>query len=75
MKAVIKSLLSDSGDISMLRLMALGSLLVGSGIGVYGVYMSKDLSGVAQICGVFVGAAFAAKVVQKKFEGGGLDEK
>lgn len=68
MKKFIKELLSDSGSVSAVRLMALGSLLVGAAIGLYGVYMGKDLSGVAQVCGVFVGGAFAAKVGQKFME-------
>jgi hypothetical protein len=41
------------------------TMLIGSGIAVYGVYEGKDLSGVAQICGVFVGAAFIGKTCQK----------
>jgi hypothetical protein len=62
---IFKALLSESGDVSTVRLMSLLSLLVGMIIAIYGVYEGKDLSGVAQICGVFVGAAFAGKVTQK----------
>ena len=65
MKDLIQSLLSQSGDVSTVRLMSISSLIVGVIIGLYGVYTSKDLSGIAQVCGVFVGAAFAAKTVQK----------
>lgn len=65
MKTFFKKLLSDSGDVSMVRVMAILSLVVGVAIGLYGVYTSKDLSGIAQVCGVFVGSAFAAKVTQK----------
>lgn len=68
MKELIKALLSESGIISTARVMALGSLTVGSVIGVYGVYMGKDLGGIAQVCSVFVGSAFAAKVTQKYME-------
>lgn len=61
----VKKLLSGSSDVSMVRVMALLSLTVGVSIGLYGVYTGKDLSGIAQVCGVFVGSAFAAKTVQK----------
>lgn len=63
-----RELLSDSGSISAVRVMALYSVLVGSGIAGYGVYKGKDLSGLAQVCGVFIGSAFAAKVTQKIVE-------
>lgn len=65
MKKLLLSLLSDSGEVSAVRAMSLVSLGVGSVAGLYGVYAGKDLSGLAQVCGVFVGSAFAAKVGQK----------
>ena len=68
MRDLIKALLSESGVISTARVMSLGSLVVGSVIGLYGVYMGKDLGGIAQVCSVFVGSAFAAKVTQKYME-------
>lgn len=61
----LQDLLSESGAVSAVRVMSLISLGVGSVIAFYGVYMGKDLSGLAQVCGVFVGSAFAAKVSQK----------
>lgn len=65
MRKFISSLLSDSGEVSAVRVMALVSLTVGLVVAIYGVYKGKDLSGLAQVCGVFVGPAFAAKVGQK----------
>lgn len=61
----IKKLLSDSGTVSTMRVMSISSFVVGSGIACYGVYKGKDLSGLAQVCAVFVGSAFAAKSIQK----------
>lgn len=61
----LKKLLSTSGEASTMRLMSIASFIVGSAIGCYGVYKGKDLSGLAQVCGVFVGSAFAAKTIQK----------
>lgn len=69
MQKFIIKLLSTSGDVSTVRLMSVCSLLAGIAIGLYGVYKGKDLSGIAQVCGVFVGSAFAAKVGQKFVEG------
>ena len=68
MKSFLKKLLSESSEISTVRLMAIYSLIIGSIIAIYGVYQGKDLSGLAQVCGVFVGAAFAAKITQKFVE-------
>jgi len=65
LKRFVAALLSDSGTVSAIRVMSLYALGVGSAVAMYGVYMGKDLSGLAQVCGVFVGAAFAAKVGQK----------
>lgn len=62
------ALLAEDGRISTVRVMSLTALAVGSGIAIYGIMNSKDLSGVAQLCAVFVGAAFAAKVGQKIVE-------
>lgn len=65
----LSKLLSKSDEVSTTRLMAVLSLIVGSGIGIYGVIKGKDLSGIAQICAVFVSSAFAAKIGQKYIEG------
>jgi hypothetical protein len=65
MQNFLKKLLSESGDVSTVRLMSILSLVVGVFIGIYGVCESKDLSGIAQVCGVFVSAAFIGKVSQK----------
>jgi len=61
----IKELLSESSNVSTMRLMSLFSVLVGAGVACYGIYQGKDLGGVAQVTAVFVGSAFSAKVVQK----------
>lgn len=65
MKCPLKALLSESSSVSTMRLMSIAALLVGSAIALYGVYMGKDLGGVAQISGVFIGAAFSGKAIQK----------
>ena len=61
----LKKLLSTSGEASTMRLMSIASFLVGASIAVVGVLKGKDLSGLAQVCGVFVGSAFMGKTVQK----------
>jgi hypothetical protein len=42
--------------------------MIGAMVGLYGVYKGKDLSGVAQVCAVFVSSAFMAKTAQKYVE-------
>jgi hypothetical protein len=61
----IKKLLSESGEVSTIRVMSISAFLVGAGIAIYGVIRGTDLSGLAQVCGVFIGSAFAAKSIQK----------
>lgn len=67
-KKFLGKMLSNSNEVSATRVMALFALLIGSIIGLYGVIKSTDLSGVAQVCAVFVGSAFAAKLGQKFVE-------
>lgn len=67
-KALLKALFSESSQFSMVRVMSLLSLAVGSYIALYSVYHRKDLIGVAELCAVFVGGAFAGKVAQKFIE-------
>lgn len=65
-KKIIHSLLSENqNDISTVRVMAFLSLFTGMAVGVYGVYAGKDLAGIAQVCGVFVGCAFTGKAISK----------
>ena len=51
-----------------MRLMSLISLTCACGIAIYGVYMNRDLVGLAALCGVFVTAAFGGKMAQKIVE-------
>lgn len=68
MKSFVLKLLSSSSEVSTTRLMAILSLIVGCGIGIYGAIHSKDLSGTAQLCAVFISSAFAAKIGHKYIE-------
>lgn len=65
---LIMDLLAEDSKVSMLRLMSLLSLLIGSGIAIYGIANNKDLGGVAEVCSVFVISAFGGKVGQKWME-------
>lgn len=66
---IIKKAFGEGSEVSMMRVMALGSLLVGSALAVIGLFRGSDLTGLAALSGVFVGSAFAGKVMQKKSEG------
>jgi len=59
MKQFIKDLFSENSSVSMMRLMALISLLIGGYLAIKG----KDTSVV-----IFVTAAFGGKVIQKQIE-------
>lgn len=58
-------LLSESGDISCMRVMSLLSLCFGFAVFISGLVAGRDLSQVSVIVGIFVGAAFGGKVAQK----------
>ena len=64
----IESLLSESSPISSLRLMSILSLIAATAIAGYGVYVGKDLTGLAALCATFIVPAFGAKVSQKLLE-------
>ena len=64
----IKRLLQPGSGLSTMRVMGLSALIVGSGLAIAGLIMKVDLYGLATLCGVFIGAAFTGKVMQKKVE-------
>lgn len=65
---VMKSLLSEDGSISSMRIMSIISLVTGAVIAMVGLLRGESLSGLALLTGVFVGAAFGGKAAQKAFE-------
>jgi hypothetical protein len=60
----IKEMLSDSGSISCMRVMSIVSMFAGTGIAIVGIYKGQDLSKLAILVSVFVGAAFGGKAIQ-----------
>ena len=72
---MLKRLLDANDSLSMMRFLSLLSLLIGGGIGMYGIYKGTDLTGVAALCAVFVGASFGGKVAQKNIENRITDSK
>lgn len=64
----ISKLFSADSGVSSMRIMAFVSLIVGSILAFIGVFKGSDLMGLATLCGVFVGSAFAGKAVQKASE-------
>lgn len=61
----LKALFSSKSEVSSMRVMCMVSLALGGGIAVYGIVKDRDLSALAVLCSVFVGAAFGGKVGQK----------
>lgn len=68
-------LVSADDGVSTMRLMALVSLLAGTGIALWGITKGVDLRDLATLVGVFVGSAFGGKAIQKGFEKRNGDEK
>jgi hypothetical protein len=68
MRELLKKALSQSEDVSMMRLMCLASLLCAMFIALVGLFSNKDLSQVAILVGSFLVPAFGGKVLQKSRE-------
>jgi hypothetical protein len=66
--ATLKALFSESSEISSMRFMSITSLFIGGYLAIHGVDLKVDLSSLAILCSIFVGAAFTGKVAQKMVE-------
>jgi hypothetical protein len=65
----IRKLLADhAGDPSSMRVMSFLSLITGIVLASVGLAVGKDLSSLAVLSGVFVGAAFGGKAAQSSIE-------
>lgn len=67
----IRDLLSESGSISAMRVMALICVLAAVGVAMFGLKEKSDVGQISILCGIFLGAAFGGKVGQKFAETGG----
>lgn len=65
---LIREILSEKSPISCTRLMSIIALIISGYIAVVGLQKGTDLSGLAMLCGTFLGAAFGGKVWQKSIE-------
>lgn len=65
----VKELFSESGDVSMIRVMSLLCCLSAVGIAIHGINRNViDYEGLSFLCGTFLSAAFAGKILQKNKE-------
>ncbi len=63
------SAFSQSGDISMIRIMALLCCITAIMIAIISVCKpDPDYSGASLLCGAFLSIAFTGKIIQKKIE-------
>ena len=66
MKDFIRQLFSESGNISMMRVLSLICVLAACGIAIYGLNAPVvDYSGLTLLCSTFLGAGIGGKVAQK----------
>ena len=65
MKEHVKKLISESSDVSSMRVMSFMTLGFSYLITVIALVMNKDLGDISMLAGVFVGSAFTGKAVQK----------
>lgn len=65
----LNQLLSDKGSVSSMRVMSLSCVLTAIMIAIIGLMKpAVDYSGLALLCGTFLGAGFGGKIAQKKSE-------
>lgn len=65
MKNFIMQLFNETGTVSMMRMLSLICVLTASAIALYCIYMNRDMNAASILCGIFLGAAFTGKAVQK----------
>lgn len=65
----IKEMFSETGDISMMRVLSFICVITASGIAIHAASCGSDLNAAAVLCGVFLGAGITGKVVQRMAEG------
>ena len=68
MKQWLKDLFSDSGSVSMVRVLSLICILTASGVAIHAVSVGSNLDSASVLCGVFLGAGIGGKVAQKAVE-------
>lgn len=76
MKDWIKALLSESPLVSWMRFACTVSLICSIFFGSLAValsYLQKDYSSAMSLTGMFLGAAFSSKLIQKPFEAKNVD--
>lgn len=71
MKVFIKSLFSESGTVSMTRVLSAACVIMACIIIIYGMIRGLDLNSLAGICSTFLGFGLGAKVAQKSLESKG----
>ena len=65
MSKFLLALFSSSSEVSTMRVMSVFALVVAAVISIIGIYRGIDLSELATLAGVLVGAAFGGKAMQK----------
>ncbi len=69
MKSFLMALVASGSGVSTLRVMSLACCLTAIVIAFIGLHKpTVDYSGLALLCGTFLGAAFGGKIAQKNIE-------
>jgi len=73
-KSFLLTLFSDTGGVSMMRVLSLICVTTASGIAIHAISTGSDLNATSVLCGVFLGAGIGGKVTQKITEAKGGKE-
>lgn len=68
MISLLQNLFSETGSISMMRVLAFLCVLTAIGIAITALIRGSDLSSAAVLCGTFLGVGVGGKLMQKGME-------
>lgn len=68
---LLRELLSDEGNTSMMRFISLINVITAIIIAFYGLINNKNLSDISMLCSIFLGTGIGGKVIQKVSEAKG----
>lgn len=75
MKEFLLALFSESGSISMIRVLSFICVLTAAFIALHAINKGSDLNAVSVLCGTFLGAGIGGKVAQKITEAKDVNRK
>lgn len=65
MKKFLLAMFSESGNVSMIRVLSFVCVMTACGIAIAAVSLNRDINAISVLCGTFLGIGIGGKVMQK----------